>query len=120
MRRFAAGLRRFAILVAGLAGVTVVVSLVLGAAAGAGVNRSISIGLYLVGSFMLVAGFFIGNRGPARLRGDGHGGFFGPRRTRWATLEERTGALNDSAVFVTAGFLLLVLGALVDSRVTVF
>ena len=117
MERFAAGLRRFALLLGGLAAVNAVASLVFGLALGASANRSISVGFYVVGSFMLIAGFFIGNRGPARFRDETHGGFFGPRRVRWATLEERTGSLNDSAVFITAGLVLLVVGALIDQRV---
>ena len=93
-------------------------SLVLGLAAGAGVDRSISLGFYVVGSFLLVAGFFLGNRGPARMQDEGHG-LLGPRRLRWATLEERTGALNDSAVFVSIGFLLILIGLVVDQRSSV-
>src|SRR5512133_3268848 len=50
-------------------GVTVVLSLVIGLLIGAGAVRSIVIGFYLGGSFLLVAGFFVGNRGPARVKG---------------------------------------------------
>jgi hypothetical protein len=112
-----AAARRFLTLLAGIAAATPVVSLALGAALGAGLNRSISLGFYVVGSFVLVAGFFIGNRGPARLQGEEHGGIFGPRRVRWATPEERIGTLNESAIVVSIGFLLLVIGVLVDDRV---
>jgi hypothetical protein len=112
-----AAARRFLTLLAGIAAATTVVSLALGAALGAGLNRSISLGFYVVGSFVLVAGFFIGNRGPARLQGEEHGGIFGPRRVRWATPEERIGTLNESAIVVSIGFLLLVIGVLVDDRV---
>lgn len=97
---------------------TAAASLVLGLAAGAGVDRSVSLGFYLVGSFMLVAGFFLGNRGPARSKDEGHG-LLGPRRLRWATLDERIGALNDSAVFVSMGFLLILIGLVVDQRSSV-
>jgi hypothetical protein len=116
----AAAARRFGILLGAIAAATAAVSLVLGLAAGAGVNRSISLGFYVVGSFLLIAGFFVGNRGPARLRGEEHGGLLGPRRLRWASLEERTSALNESALLVAIGFVLLVVGLLVDDRARVF
>jgi hypothetical protein len=112
-----AAARRLLTLLAGIAGVTALASLAIGLAAGAGVSRSVSLGFYLVGSFLLVAGFFVGNRGPARFEGEEHAGFFGPRRVRWASPEERVGTINDSAIFVSVGFFLLVLGLLVDSRV---
>jgi hypothetical protein len=108
--------RRFAILLGAIAAGTAALSLLLGLAAGAAVGRSVSLGFYLVGSFLLVAGFFIGNRGPARFEGEEHGGLLGPRRLRWASLEERTTTLNESALFVSIGFALLVAGMLVDSR----
>jgi len=107
--------RRFLILLASIAGGTAVFSLVLGLALGSSVDRSVSLGLYLVGSFLLIAGFFIGNRGPARLTDDAAAPL-GPRRVRWATREERILTLNDSAIFVSVGFALIVLGLLVDSR----
>jgi hypothetical protein len=112
-----AAARRYLTLLAGIAAATAVVSLALGAATGAGINRSISLGFYVIGSFVLVAGFFIGNRGPARLQGEEHGGLLGPRRVRWATREERVVTLNESAIFVSIGFLLLLIGVLVDDRV---
>ena len=108
--------RRFLTLLAGIAGVTAVVSLALGAAMGAGVSRAVSLGLYAVGSFLLIAGFFVGNRGPARLEREEHGGLFGPRHVRWASPEEREGTINDSAIFVSIGFVLIILGLLADSR----
>ncbi len=95
---------------------TALISYLLGLAAGSTADRSISLGFYIVGSFLLVAGFFIGNRGPARFKGEEHGGLFGPRRLRWASLDERTSALNESAVLVSIGFVLLVVGMLVDDR----
>ncbi len=112
-----AAARRLLTLLAGIAAVTALASLVIGLAAGAGISRSVSLGFYLVGSFLLVAGFFIGNRGPARLHGEEHAGLLGPRRLRWASPEERVGTINDSAIFVSVGFALLVVGLLVDDRV---
>jgi hypothetical protein len=112
----AAAARRFAILLAGITGVTALGSLVLGLAAGSPLERAVSVGFYVVGSFLLVAGFFIGNRGPVRLRHDSDSSLLGPRRVRVASLEEREGAMNDSAIFIVLGLLLIVIGVVVDAR----
>jgi hypothetical protein len=116
MSMWAAAGRRFAVALGALAAGTALVSYLLGLAAGSTVRRSISLGFYVVGSFLLVAGFFIGNRGPARLKGEEHGGFFGPRRVRWASPEERANTMNESALLITIGFVLLVIGLFVDDR----
>jgi hypothetical protein len=110
-----AAARRFLILLGAIAAAITLPSLLLGAALGASADRAVSVGLYLAGSFLMVAGFFFGNRGPARLRDDDISPL-GARRVRWATREERVLAINDSAVFVCVGFALIVLGLLVDSR----
>jgi hypothetical protein len=112
-----AAARRYLTLVAGVAAATAVGSVLLGLATGTRLNRSISLGFYVIGSFVLIAGFFIGNRGPARLKGEEHGGLLGPRRVRWATREERVLTLNESAILISIGFLLLLIGVLIDSRV---
>ena len=120
-----AGLRRFSVLLLLVGGVTAVVSLVVGLLAGSGPSRAVSVGLYLVGSFLLVAGFFVGNRGPARTDGADESGAVagmfgigvGARKLRWATPEEQEESLANSAVFVVLGFALIVLGILVDSRI---
>jgi hypothetical protein len=111
-----AAARRFFTLLAAIAGATVVLSLLLGLALGLSADRAISVGLDCVGAFLLVAGFFIGNRGPARLKEEGGAPLEG-RRVRWATREERVLALNDSAIFVSVGFVLILLGLAIDSRV---
>jgi len=111
-----AAARRFFTLLAGIAGATIVLSLLLGLALGTSADRAISVGLDCVGAFLLVAGFFIGNRGPARLKEEGAAPLEG-RRVRWATREERVIALNDSAIFVSVGFALILLGIAIDSRV---
>src|SRR5437763_3589400 len=66
-----AAVRRFGILFAVLTGGTAVVALALGLALGSGVGRSLSLGWYIVGSTLLVGGFFVGNRGPSRPQGEG-------------------------------------------------
>jgi len=116
----AAAARRFAVVLGAIAVGTALISYLLGLAAGSAVHRSISLGFYVVGSFLLIAGFFIGNRGPARLEGEEHSGLLGPRRLRWASPEERTSTLNESALLITIGFVLLVVGLLVDDRSRVF
>lgn len=119
-----AALRRLFTLLIVSAAATAAISLLVGLPAGAGASRSISVGYYLLGSFLLLAGFFVGNRGPARLKRDDEGSlplpFFSTRRLRWATAEEREDALNTSAIFVTLGFLLILLGVLADTRYGLF
>jgi hypothetical protein len=106
-------LRRFAVLLGGIGITTVILSIGVGALAGLSVGRSIAIGLYIVGSLLLLCGFFIGNRGPFRTRGESFG-FFGPRSVRGSTLEERQEAINSSALFVSIGLILIVLGLASD------
>lgn len=113
-------LRRFSKLLGGIVGVTALGSLLVGLLLGAGLNRALSVGFYLVGCFLLISGFFLGNRGPARLKGAGAVPMFGQRFVRWATPSEREEALNDSAIFVTIGFALIIIGALVDDRHRLF
>ena len=118
--------RRFFGLLGLAALVVIVVSLPVGLLLGASAARSVSVGFYVIGSFLLVAGFFVGNRGPVRLKGDDTEvptsmGMFGiglaGRRLRWATPEENADAMASSAVFVVIGFVLIVLGVIADSRV---
>ena len=99
-------------------------SALLGLALGASLSRAISVGFYVVGAFLLMAGFFMGNRGPTRLRGEpGDEGLFGlgrKRGVRMATAEERTDALSTTAVFISVGFILIVFGVVADSRYGLF
>jgi hypothetical protein len=103
---------------------TVAIALPLGLAAGSSVRRSISVGFYLAGCFLLIAGFFVGNRGPVRAKGDAGVPIFGPlfqtRMLRKATKEEREESINLSVVFVTLGFVLILLGILADTRTELF
>lgn len=119
-----AAARRFLVLLVLASGFTIAVSLFFGLLAGSSLGRAISIGFYLVGSFLLVGGFFVGNRGPLRLKNDAEGGsfmpFWGTRVVRWATPDEREDAINTSAIYVTLGLALVVLGIAVDSRYDLF
>jgi uncharacterized membrane protein HdeD (DUF308 family) len=111
--------RRFALLLVAVAAGTGVVSLLLGLLAGSSVSRALSVGYYVVGSFLLVAGFFVGNRGPVRVKGDpgvGVLGIFRNRRLRWATGQEQFESLSLSLVFVVLGIALIVLGVVTDTR----
>ncbi len=114
-------LRRFAILFGGIGALTVVLSLAFGALAKAPLSRSIAVGLYLVGSIILIFGFFVGNRGPLRHdHGDDEGYSLIPRGVRKATLEERKDAINISVLFVVLGLGLIVLGVVSDSSHKLF
>lgn len=100
---------------------TVLGSLAIGALTHSTASRSISLGLYIVGSFLLVGGFFAGNRGPLRMKNPEEGmPFWGSRAVRWATEAEREDAINTSAVFVVVGLVLVLLGVVADQRFSLF
>ena len=119
-----AALRRLALLIVGVGIGTLVVSVLLGLLFGASLPRAIALGYYLVGSFLLLAGFFFGNRGPVRPRGDSDvsGGLLlrGGRRVRWATRDEQTEAINYSALYVVLGLVLIFLGLASDNKHALF
>ena len=119
-RAIAGGLRRLLVLVVVVAAVTALGALALGLLTGSPASRALSIGFYLVGSFWLVAGFFVGNRGPVRLKSDLGAPLFGSRFVRWATPEEREETINMSAIYVLLGFVLILLGFAADTRYSVF
>ena len=120
----AAAVRRFVLLLVLTSALTAAAALLLGLAFGASSARSLSLGFYVAGAFLLVAGFFMGNRGPVRLQGqpgaEGLWGFGSGRRVRWATPDEREEAINLSAVFVALGFVLILVGVAADSRYSLF
>jgi hypothetical protein len=119
-----AALRRLVLLVLLCSAVTVVGSTLLGLLVGASLDRSISLGFYGVGCFLMVSGFFVGNRGPARVESEEAAGgpaipgfgVLGGRRLRWATPEEQQETIGHSGLFIALGFILVVIGVLVDSR----
>jgi hypothetical protein len=112
----AAAARRFALLLGALVGGTGAIALLLGLAFGSSLSRSLSVGWYAVGSVLLISGFFVGNRGPARPQGEGWSVFSLRRWVRWATPEEQRESISLSAVLVVLGFLLIALGVLADTR----
>src|SRR3954451_6714368 len=115
----AAAARRFGILLGALVGGTAALALLLGLLFGSGVSRSLSVGWYVVGSMLLIGGFFVGNRGPARPEGEGWSVFSMRRWVRWASPEEQRESISLSAVLVVLGFVLIVLGVLADTRYNV-
>ena len=114
-----AALRRIGILFGVLAGGSAAVALLIGLPVGAGVGRALSLGWYSVGSVLLIGGFFVGNRGPARPQGEGWGLFSMRRWVRWATPDEQRESISFSALLVILGFVLIVMGAIADTRYAV-
>jgi hypothetical protein len=116
-----AGARRFLLVLVGVAAATAVVSLALGALADASAQRSISLGLYLAGSVLLIGGFFVGSRGPLRSVNDqGPAPVWKASRIRGATVDERRETIGASAIYITVGLALIALGIVTDSRVALF
>jgi len=95
---------------------TAVVSLVIGFLFGASVSRSLSVGWYIVGCALLAGGFFVGNRGPSRPQGEGWSTFSVQRWVRWASPDEQHESISLSALLIAVGFVVIVLGAIADSR----
>jgi hypothetical protein len=120
-----AALRRLTFLVLLGSAVTAVGSLLLGLLFGASALRSLTVGFYLCGAFVMILGFFAGNRGPARVRSETAGPAtfpfaFGGRRLRWATASEQHEAINHSAVFVSLGLILVLIGLFIDPQHSLF
>ena len=114
-----AGFRRLALLLAAIVAGTAVASLAVGAITGAPLARALSVGFYAIGSFALVGGVFVGNRGPARGRGSAATPLLGQRKLRWARPDEQAEAITTSALFVTVGIVLVVIGLAIDPRVQI-
>jgi hypothetical protein len=121
-----AALRRLVLLMLGTVALTVVLSLFFGLLAGGSVTRALVLGFYLTGCFLLICGFFVGNRGPTRVKSEEAGPVvvpfmgIGSRRLRWASLREQNETINNSAVFISLGFVLVLLGIVLDSRQSLF
>jgi hypothetical protein len=115
--------RRFAVLLVATVVGAAVVGLAIGLLLGSSVSRSLSVAFYIVGAFLLIFGFFVGNRGPVRVKGDPGFemlGFFRDRQLRWATGSEQFESLGLSVVFVVLGIVLIILGIAADTRYTLF
>jgi hypothetical protein len=108
--------RRVTVIFGTLAGGTGVLAILIGLVAGSGIGRALSVGWYSVGSLLLISGFFVGNRGPARPQGEGWSVFSLQRWVRWASPDEQRESISFSALLVVLGFVLIVLGAIADTR----
>ena len=108
--------RRILIIFAGVVGATVIVSLLIGLAAGSSAARAVSVGLYCAGVLMLVGCFVVGARGP--LRGVTQTGetvpLLGARRVRKATGDERSDAARTSLFLFLLGVVLVLIASLID------
>ena len=91
--------RRFLMLLGVVVGGTLVFALLGALLSGDSISRAVSVCFYVVGALLLVAGFFIGNR-----------------RLHWASPQERVEKINNSAVFMFTGVVVLLLGMLADTR----
>jgi len=120
-----AAARRFAVLLAVVAGVTAGISVLAALAVDASAGAVVPRGLYVVGCFLLLVGVFSGIRGPVRPKGgdegrDGVGGLFGigifAQGIRTASADERRDARATSWLFFSLGLALIVLGVAADGR----
>jgi hypothetical protein len=115
-------LRRLAILIAVIVGVTCVLSLTIGALAHANLLRALAVGFYVAGAAVLVGSFVFGLRGPLKSEwGDDEqtetglparrsGGLF-PSVVRRTTTDERIDARKSSIALFGLGILLILIGA---------
>jgi hypothetical protein len=114
-----AALRRFATLVAAAGVAAALLGLLVAALPGESFRRGLAIGFYVSGVGLCALAFLLATRPPVRSKGEG--GFLGIGRwtgggVRFATRAERDESINLPAIFVSIGVLLIVAGALVDSR----
>ncbi len=110
-------LRRLALIVGGLTGATLVVSLLLGLAAGSRLSRAVSVGFYSLGSVLLLGTLLLGARGPLRpVWHDEHrrAGFLAPRGIRKATPDERRESTRTAVLLFGLGLGFIALGAVID------
>ena len=117
-----AGLARVAKLFVGVALASGAGAALIGAAAGAGLARSLSVGWYCAGALVLLLAFVTSSRGPTR---SAEGEPRTPvslraRSLRWASRDEQEEALSVSALLVVLGVALIALGVLVDPVHPVF
>lgn len=124
-----AALRRLAVLLAATALGVGAVAVLIGLAVGSPLGRAVSLAYYIVGAFLLVLGFFAGNRGPLRPKlaeeeAEPIAALFGTglalRRARPATWREQVDAVATAAIFLSVGAWLIILGVLADASVDLF
>jgi hypothetical protein len=120
-------LRRLAVLLGATAVGVGTVGVLFGLATGSPLERAASVAYYIVGAFLIVLGFFAGNRGPLRPKladEEPIAGLFGTglalRRARRATGREKVDALATAGIFLSLGAWLIILGVLADASVDLF
>jgi hypothetical protein len=108
--------RRIVLIWAAILVGTVALSALVGLASGSGVQRPVSIGLYLAGVVLLAGCFVVGARGP--LRGVSREGETVPlvsaRGVRRASGEERSESARIAILLFVLGLALVVIGSVVD------
>lgn len=124
-----AAARRLTLLVGGATLGTGLVGGLIGLALGSGFVRSATVGMYVVGCFLIVLGLFAGLRGPIRPKGtdedrDPLGSLFGyglsASGIRHATADERADAKATTWLFFVVGGALIVAGALIDPHTSLY
>lgn len=122
-----AALRRLALVLVATSLVVGAAAALLGLAFGSSLERAVSVAYYVVGAFLIVLGFFAGNRGPLRPKHDESeavSGMFGMglalRGVRRATLGEQYDSLATAAIFLGVGAWLILLGVAADASVELF
>src|ERR1700746_3545589 len=114
-----AAVRRILVLFGSLVGVTVAVSLVLGALAHASLLRALSVGFYVVAAAILVGGLVLGVRGPLRrdwggdARAQPKRGII-PRAIRRASPDERVESKRSSIALFALGVVFVLIGSAFD------
>lgn len=99
---------RWLLAAAAVIGATAAASLLLGLAAGASLQRAVSLGFYAVGCLAMVVGFAFGTQNPFRGLPEGRG----PEHHR----ENR----RIAVVLILVGVAMVLIGVGLDSRVHVF
>ena len=84
------------------------------------VDRAVSLGFYGVGVILVTLGFLGGSRGPLRSSSDysHETALRRERQLRRATVDELHDAMNNAAVVIGIGLVLVALGVIIDSRFT--
>ena len=115
--RLLAGLRRFAILLGWVIAATAALSLVIGLLGGDGVRRSVSVGMYIAGSVMVVGALFVSSRPPVKASGRSRGLLNVPEgEARFETPDERRESFSVAWLLLALGLIVLALGVIVDGR----
>lgn len=111
---------RFFLLLASACLLVVLTTVPLGLLSQGGLNRTVSLGFYVLGAFLVVIGFLGGSRGPLRSASEEGGSWRRGRRLRRASLAELNETINVAAVAIAIGLVLLVIGVTIDSRYRLF